>query len=146
MLKIALGGKEVRGAGGGGGKAPFVLKINKQRELTIGRKTSHEPNNQDLPELPTVTLTWHASKYKLPNFTRKVRCRFVLAYDCRHCPYWRTSSSRPLSLWPSLYHCWQYLTVHTDTFFTPPPTPTSPLPPPLIPPPGYLLLSLGVVR
>ena len=44
---------------------PFSLPQNQHtRKLISAWMTSHKPTNKR-PELPTVTLTWHASKYKV---------------------------------------------------------------------------------
>ena len=42
-----------------------LCRINTQRSLISARKTSQKHNNKDLIESPTVTVTWHASKYKV---------------------------------------------------------------------------------
>ena len=53
----------------------FVLN-QQRRELISDRKRSHELE-KDSPELPTVSLTWHAGKHKVHKLHHQ---RYVLSF------------------------------------------------------------------
>ena len=63
------------------------------RELICARKTSQQRRQQQRPQYPTVTLTWHASKYKVHKLHQRIlspgmRANTRYINSIRGCLWW----------------------------------------------------------
>ncbi len=83
----------------------LVSWMNTQRSYLASQRR-HTQTQQQIPESPTVTLTWHAIKYKALNSTRGTSSYLfhqlsteLCAFCCCCCSYFILTSPKCLTSW-----------------------------------------------